>query len=95
MSPIQTGESLAGMKPGVSETDRQLAKWMFSQPPFDKKPSGGSMKNHSPVYTPPAEHDQMEQALLGALLSGEEIPSFFDGQMFYHGAMIKTCGYPV
>jgi replicative DNA helicase len=27
-----------GMKPGVSEADRQLVRWMFSQPPFDRKP---------------------------------------------------------
>jgi hypothetical protein len=43
------------------------------------------MKNHSPIYTPPAELDQMEQGFLGALLSGEDVPAFFGGQMFYGG----------
>jgi hypothetical protein len=27
-----------GMKPGASEADRQEVKWMFSQPPFNRKP---------------------------------------------------------
>jgi replicative DNA helicase len=43
------------------------------------------MKNQTLIYTPPSELDQMEQALLGALLSGENVPAFFDGQMFYCG----------
>lgn len=43
------------------------------------------MKNQSPVYSPPTELDQMEQGILGALLSGEDLPASFDGRMFYSG----------
>jgi replicative DNA helicase len=28
----------AGMRPGTSEADRQLVKWVFSQPPFNRQP---------------------------------------------------------
>jgi hypothetical protein len=41
------------------------------------------VKSQSLIYTPPAELIQMEQGILGVLLSGEEIPGFFEGQMFY------------
>jgi hypothetical protein len=43
------------------------------------------MKNRSLFYTPPPELDQMEREILGALLSGEDIPTFLDGHMFYSG----------
>jgi replicative DNA helicase len=54
---------------------------------------GGGMKNQTLIYTPPVELDRMEQGLLGALLSGEDIPGTFDSQMFYdkkHSTIYKA-----
>jgi replicative DNA helicase len=37
------------------------------------------------AYSPPSELARMEQGILGAILSGEDVPAFFDSRMFYNG----------
>jgi hypothetical protein len=49
------------MKPGASETDRQLVRWVFSQPPFNRKP----YKTYNPGS---------EQHFINAVLKTKTVP---------------------
>jgi replicative DNA helicase len=71
----------AGMKPDVSESDRQLVRWMFSQPPFNRKPYK--------VYNPEAEN-----RFINAVIKTGTLPPSTKETDFIHPAnrqIIRAC----